>query len=176
MWLHNNVHYAITLKIISHYIAKPQNVCLHKLFKFNYKFARKFCENILENTPSVPPHAAQGPFKVMLERVDTCPPEMVHLPFQFYARGVRDRRNPDFFFYSGNITTHFTLDDNVSVSMVQVTSKNELDILVFPGKCYLDSNPNYWVACRLGCRIAKDKARYCAIIMIIKVTITILRK
>ena len=58
----------------------------------------------------------QGPFRVMVDHVEPCPPEMLDKPFPIHMSAIRDRHNVDVWYYTANLTTHFTLDDDITVS------------------------------------------------------------
>ncbi|XP_034230457.1 uncharacterized protein LOC117639164 [Thrips palmi] len=59
-----------------------------------------------------------GPFRVVPGYMEDCPPEMRPKTefFKGYYSGFRDRRNTDVWYYSGNITTFITADDNYTAT------------------------------------------------------------
>ncbi|XP_026286585.2 uncharacterized protein LOC113212191 [Frankliniella occidentalis] len=56
-----------------------------------------------------------GPFRVIPDHFEKCPVELRPKTetIKLFYHGVRDRKDPDLWFYNFNGTTHFTLDDNI---------------------------------------------------------------
>lgn len=69
----------------------------------------------------------QGPFRIIFERVEACPKGVVQVPFALHLKGVRDRKNQDLWYYSGNATLSFPFGDDYDVSVYNIIYLLQID-------------------------------------------------
>ncbi|XP_034242294.1 uncharacterized protein LOC117645866 [Thrips palmi] len=57
-----------------------------------------------------------GPFRVVPDHLEDCPPEMQPLKEYYKLRysAARDRKVQEIWYYTGNLTTHFRFDDSLT--------------------------------------------------------------